>query len=202
MEKLDLRKQWKQLYQPSAREVAEVDVPSFNFLMVDGKGDPNASADYAAAIEALYAVSYTLKFMFKKAEPSIDYAVMPLESLWWADDPSAFTEGRKDEWHWTAMIMQPDCVDAARVKQAMALAGERKLLPALASMRFERFAEGRAAQIMYVGPFSAEGPTIQRVHDFIAARARLAGKHHEIYLSDMRRTDPQKWKTVIRQPMR
>ena len=200
MRKVDLRKELKHLYQPSPKQAVAVDVPAFRFLMVDGKGDPNSSAEYAQAVEALFAVSYTAKFMVKKAG-AIDYAVMPLEGLWWADDMSAFVANDRSKWQWTMMMMQPvfvanDVVEAARLEVK-----RKKSLPGLAKLRLETFDEGSCAQVLHVGPFSEEGPTIERLHDFIDARTGRRGKHHEIYLSDIRRADPKKWKTIIRQPM-
>jgi len=202
MEKIDLKKKLKQLYQPSAKQVVQVDVPAFQFLMIDGEGDPNTSKEYAQAVEALFSVSYTVKFMVKKQPHGIDYAVMPLEGLWWADDMSVFTANDKSKWKWTMMIMQPEFVARAAIDAAIAEVKRKKALPAVSKLRLESFTEGACAQILHVGPFSEEGPTIQKVHDFIHSKSRLAGKHHEIYLSDIRRADPAKWKTIIRQPMK
>lgn len=110
MEKIDFKKEMKHLYQPSAKEVVQVDVPSANYLMIDGEGDPNTSQAYADAIEVLYAVSYAVKFMIKKGALAIDYGVMPLEGLWWADDMSCFATADKSNWQWTMMIAQPSFV--------------------------------------------------------------------------------------------
>ena len=202
MPKYDLKLELKHLYRPSAKEVAEVEVPSMRFLMIDGQGDPNASPQYAAAVEALFSVSYKTKFMVKKGEQGIDYAVMPLEGLWWADDFSAFAGNDRSKWQWTMMIMQPGFVEEAVIRAAIVEVKRAKALPAVDALRLEHFTEGRCAQVLHVGPFSEEGPTIRRVHGFIEARTALSGKHHEIYLSDIRRGDPSRWKTVIRQPMR
>ena len=202
MNKLDLKKELKHLYQPSIREVVEVDVPPMNYLMIDGKGDPNTAQEFADAITALFATAYTLKFMVKKGALAIDYSVMPLEGLWWADDMGKFTTGDKSNWLWTAMIAQPRFVTRAMVEAAIAEVKKKKNPASLSKLRFEEFNEGKCAQIMHIGPFSEEGPNIAKVHDFIAAGGnRLRGKHHEIYLSDIRKADPAKWKTVIRQPM-
>lgn len=201
MDKIDLRKNLKHLYQPSAREVVQVEVPEFRFLMIDGAGDPNTSREYAEAIEALFSVSYTAKFMIKKGPLPIDFAVMPLEGLWWADDMTAFTNNEKAKWKWTMMIMQPSFLEEEVIKKAIAEAKQKKALPALDKLRYETFTEGKCAQLLHIGPFSEEGPTIERVHEFIDARTGRRGKHHEIYLSDIRRADPKKWKTIIRQPM-
>jgi len=202
MEKIDLKKTLRNLYQSSAKEIVRVDVPEMNFLMVDGEGDPNISKAFSDAIEALYPVSYTLKFMVKKGALAIDYSVMPLEGLWWSDDMSVFTTGNKDAWKWTLMIMQPEFITKEMVKEAIEEVASKKKPVALPLVRFESFKEGMAAQILYIGPFSEEGPTIEKVHQFIEDNgSHRVGKHHEIYLNDMRRVAPEKWKTIVRQPM-
>jgi hypothetical protein len=171
MEKVDLKKELKLLYNPSAKEVSVVDVPAMNFLMVDGEGAPT-SPQYGEAIEALYSVSYTLKFMVKKGK-GIDYAVMPLEGLWWVDDMTKFSADRKDEWKWTAMIMQPKYVTEDEVNLAVEQVKKKKNLAALPKLRFESFNEGPAAQIIHIGPYSAEGPNIAKIHAFIKAADTL-----------------------------
>ncbi len=201
MAKVDLKKELKELYQASAKEVTVVDVPPLAFLMIDGMGDPATSPEYARAVEALFSVSYTAKFMVKRSDGGVDYAVMPLEGLWWADDWAAFVTGDRASWQWTMMVLQPDFVPPAVIAQAMdKVAREKPHLP-IGKLRFERWAEGRAAQILHIGPFSEEGPTIARLHAFIEQRGRLRGKHHEIYLSDVRKAAPEKWRTILRQPM-
>ena len=155
--------------------------------MVDGQGDPNTSQEFADAVGVLFALSYTLKFMAKKGQMAIDYGVLPLEGLWWADDMSAFADGDKSRWKWTSMIMQPDFVTKEMVGLAIADVKKKKL-PALPNVRFEPFSEGICAQIMHIGPFSEEGPTIEKVHRFIVGcGCKRTGKHHEIYLSDIGR---------------
>ncbi len=201
MEKVDFRKTLKHLYQPSAKAVQEVQVPAFTFLMVDGQGDPNTAPAYAEAVEALFSVSYTARFMVKKMPGGQDYAVMPLEGLWWADDLSVFQGGDRGQWRWTMMIMQPDFVPHAMLRAAIDEVAKKKPLPGVARLRIERFEEGRCAQILHVGPFSEEGPVIERLHAHIRSRSGLRGRHHEIYLTDIRRADPSRWKTVLRQPM-
>lgn len=169
--------------------------------MVDGSGDPNSSPAYQQAVGCLYAVSYTLRFSIKRGPQAVAYGVMPLEGLWWADDMRTFSVERKSEWKWTLMIMQPDPVEASDVSEAIEQVRRKKQLVAVERLRFETFEEGVCAQTLHLGPFSEEGPTIERVHAFIAERGSLRGKHHEIYLSDIRRADPRRWRTVIRQPM-
>jgi hypothetical protein len=202
MTKIDLKKDLKHLYQSSAKAITQVDVPSFKFLMVDGEGDPSTSQDYAQAVEALFSVSYTAKFMVKKSPQELDYAVMPLEGLWWADDMSVFTANDKAKWKWTMMIMQPSFVAAELIDAAIVEVGTKKKLPGMGKLRLENFAEGICAQTLHIGPFAEEGPTIERLHEFIDSRTARTGKHHEIYLSDIRRANPQSWKTIIRQPMK
>jgi len=198
--KMDYKRELRELYAPGPRPVI-VDVPEFAFLMIDGHGDPNRAEEYREAIEALYAVAYTAKFAVKHAG-GLDFGVMPLEGLWWAPDPAAFTTGDKSAWDWTMMIMQPDQVSTAVVERACARVAAKKAAATVARLRFERFTEGRAAQLMYVGPYADEGPVIKRLHAFITEQGyALSGKHHEIYLSDPRRTAPEKLKTVIRQPL-
>lgn len=203
VEKLDLKKQWKHLYQPPAGEITVVNVPTINYLMVDGEGDPNKSKAFEQAVEALYSLSYTLKFSLKKSPRALDYGVMPLEGLWWADDPRVFMQTDKSAWKWTAMILQPEFISRHDIDAAFNEVRNKKNPAALDRVRFETLDEGECVQTLYFGPFSEEGPTIQRMHDAIhAAGKKLHGKHHEIYLSDPRRTAPAKLRTILRQPMR
>lgn len=201
MQKVDFRKELKPLYQPRTKEISVVDVPAMNFLMIDGSGDPNGNPVYADAVSALFTVSYTLKFMVKKGEIGVDYGVMPLEGLWWAEDMTKFNVDDRRDWLWTMMVMQPDFITPDLVQVAIADTRRKKALDALSRLRFEPFTEGRAAQLLHIGPFSGEGPKIRQLHDFIAAHGHLSGKHHEIYLSDITKAVPEKWKTVLRQPM-
>jgi hypothetical protein len=203
MTKLDLKKDLKHLYKPSANVISRVDVPPLHYLMLDGEGDPNTAPAFQAAMEALFAVAYAIKFM-SKADPGIDYTVMPLEGLWWTDDMAQFSVSAKADWQWKVMIMQLDHITEDMVQQAIEKTRAKKNPPALDKLRFETYHEGLSAQIMYVGPFADEGPTIARLHAWIAENGYThhgAKAHHEIYLSDMRRTAPEKLKTVIRQPM-
>jgi hypothetical protein len=202
MQKIDFKKVLKHLYLPSVSKIERVDVPPLNYLMVDGKGDPNTEEFYRQAVEALFTLAYALKFMIKKGPLAIDYGVMPLEGLWWADDMATFSLGDKSNWKWTMMIMQPDFITSETVAAAMDEVRKKKNPVALSKVRFEFFAEGVAAQTLHIGPFAEEGPTIERIHSFISDSGhQLTGKHHEIYLSDIRRAAPKNWKTVIRQPM-
>lgn len=190
------------LYRAPRAQPQVVDVPEARFLMIDGVGDPNTARAYGEAVEALYTLSYTLKFMLKK-ELGLVYRVMALEGLWWAEDMSAFMMARRDDWHWTMMIAQPNAVTPAMLEAAREqVLAKKKVVPALGQARLEAFHEGRAAQILHIGPYSEEGTTIARLHAFIQEREyALSGKHHEIYIGDPRRAAPEKLRTILRQPM-
>ena len=202
-DKVDLKKELKTYYRPSAKKFSIVELPPMQFLMVDGAGNPNTAQAYKDAIETLYAVSYTVKFMMKQ-EHGHDYTVMPLEGLWWGTPKGLthFTDADKDKFVWTSMIMQPDFVTPELMEEGIRRAVAKKTLPALEKLRFETFEEGLSVQVMYFGPYSDEGPTIDRMHQHAYNQGyQLRGKHHEIYLSDFRRTAPEKLKTVIRHPI-
>lgn len=201
MLEIDLKKDLKALFNPPSKAPTLVEVPPLNFLMIDGQGDPNTSEAYRDAVQALYSVAYTLKFSLQKRGVA-RYSVMALEGLWWADDMDDFLRADKGAWRWTMMIMQPDVVTPEHVREAIEEAGRKKPLPALDRLRFERFDEGLSAQVMHIGPYATEGPTIQRLHAFIREQGYAnRDKHHEIYLSDPNRTAPERMKTVIRQPV-
>lgn len=202
MEKIDFRKTMKALWQPPAGRFVLVEVPRMQFAMIDGKGDPNTAPEYASAVQWLYSVSYGLKFMSKK-EPGRDYAVPPLEGLWWADDMTTFVSRDKAAWSWTMMIMQPDWITPVMFEAAAVKAGG-KLGERPASLRLEPFDEGLSVQTLHIGSYDDEGPTIRRLHEEFLPQNGLVenGHHHEIYLSDPRKTPPEKLKTVIRQPVR
>ena len=203
MAKFDLKKDLKHLYSPAAR-FSLVDVPPLQFLMADGHGDPNTAAEYAQAVEALYAVSYKSKFV-SKAQAGQDYVVMPLEGLWWAADMETFTTARdKSAWDWTMMILQPEWITREMFEEAAGQVAKQKALPALPRLRLETYHEGLSVQIMHVGSYDDEGPVLQRLHrEFLPENGlEPAGKHHEIYLGDPRKVAPEKLKTVLRQPVR
>lgn len=200
MAKVDFKKTWKHLYLPPKGKFTLIDVPPMNFLMIDGQGDPNASPDFQPAVDAHYAMAFTIKFMLKPQ--GVDYVVPPLEGLWWMKG-AEFDLEAKDQWMWTLMIMQPEWVSREIVNQAREKVAAKKQLPALPRLRFGEYREGLSVQTMYVGPYANEGPTIEQMHQFIRTEGYEAhGKHHEIYLSDPRRTAPEKLRTVIRQPIR
>jgi hypothetical protein len=200
METIDLKKTLKPFYTASAKKPALLEVPAFTCLMVDGIGDPNGER-FQEAVGSLYSVAYTLKFSFKK-ERSIDFPVMALEGLWDADDITDFKNGKRDAWKWTIFIGMPSVVTKKDAAKALETARKKAKFPRFPEVRLERFAEGLSAQIMHVGPFSEEPPTIERLHAFIEEQGYARrGAHHEIYLSDFRRCAPENLKTIIRQPV-
>lgn len=198
----DVKRELKPFYAPKNREWELVDVPPQQFIAVDGTGDPNTSPEYADAVAALYAVAYTLKFASKK--DGRDFVVGPLEGLWWSPNPEVFTARVKSEWHWRMLISQPDWITAGQVTDAVDAALARKKLPAIARIRRGTLAEGRSAQVLHIGSYDDETPLMARLHDeFMPAnQLTFAGLHHEIYLSDPRKTVPEKLRTVIRQPVK
>jgi len=211
MKTLDLKKQFKYLYQPSAKKIETVQVPNLQFAMVDGyieKGsEPGKSPAFAEATQALYSLSYTLKFMFKKRKTNaIDYPVMALEGLWWVED-GKFEIFRKDNWFFTLMIMQPQVVTQEIFEEAREEVRKKKGdSNALNKLRLDYFEEGLCVQTMHIGPYATEPGTIERMHEFMKVNGLTdlvgpRGKHHEIYLSDPRKADPAKLKTVLRHPV-
>lgn len=203
MPKIDFKKELDYLYQPPAKKFMVVTVPSMQFLMIDGHGDPNTSREYKDAVEALYAMAYKLKFASKKLLQR-DYVVPPLEGLWWAEDMEAYTTQRdKSAWDWTMMIMQPEWITRAMFEDAIVQVAKQKGLPALSKLRMEELHEGLSVQILHIGSYDDEGPVVHRMHhEFLPENAYEAiGRHHEIYLSDPRKVAPEKLRTVLRQPV-
>jgi len=203
MSKIDFKKEMKHLYRPSAKQFEVVIVPEMNFLMIDGHGDPNTAQTYKEAVEALYAIAFKLKFLSKKGLGK-DYVIPPLEGLWWAEDMDAFVAGKKDDWDWTMMIMQPEWITSEMFDEVFALVKKAKNPPALSKMGMHNYDEGLSIQIMHLGSYDDEAPTLDKMHsEFIPKNNyTLSGKHHEIYLSDPRKVQPEKLKTVLRQPVR
>ena len=208
-EKIDFKKSLDS-YQARKGTFRLLDVPERHYLMVDGHGDPNDSPAFAEAIETLYPVAYGLKFASKN-DLGRDYVVPPLEGLWWAEDMASFTTARdKTRWSWTLMLLVPEWLGAADVDAACAGARAKADAkstappPRLDELRLQSLAEGRCAQTLHVGPFDAEGPVLEEMHtSFIPDQGlALAGTHHEIYLSDVRKTAPEKLRTILRQPVR
>jgi hypothetical protein len=202
MDKLDLKKQLRDLFNPPKRDFAEIGVPTMAFVKVDGAGDPNTTPAYRTAVEWLYGVSYAMKFAAKSGLGR-DYVVPPLEALWWSDDPGSFVRREKDRWQWTVMIMAPVFVTTSMFEDAVARTlAKRTDRPA--TLRFEPYVEGRSLQILHIGSYDDEGPLLARLHDAVMPElgVTFAGPHHEVYLSDPRKTEPAKLKTILRQPIR
>lgn len=202
MAKIDFKRSMKALYAPSTKRFALVDVPRMQFVKVDGQGDPNSAADYRQGLEWLYSVSYALKFASAEALGK-DYVVPPLEALWFADDMSAFVKRSKQKWRWSQLIMVPDWITRKMFEAAVAKTS-KKLGSPPASLRLEPYDEGLSVQIMHVGSYDDEAPVIARLHKEYLPANGLAenGLHHEIYLSDPRKVEAAKLKTVLRQPVR
>jgi hypothetical protein len=202
--KIDFKKEYKFLFSASAKEGQKVEVPAFKYLMIDGKGDPNTVPEFSEKIQALYGLAYTMKFMLKLGPQALDFVVPPLSGLWCAEDITAFREGRKNEYLWTLMIMQPDAVTPELLEKAKAkVAAKKEAPPSAGQVRLDVLKEGPAVQILHIGSYSTEGPTIARLHDFMKENGyTFNGRHHEIYLGDPRRCAPEKLKTIIRQPVK
>ena len=211
MKTLDLKKELKYLYQPPARKVAIIQVPRLQFAMVDGaieKGQqPGSSAGFQELFQALYGISYTLKFMLKKRKTNaIDYPVMALEGLWWVEN-GFFDITVKDNWFYTLMIMQPSVITKDLFEEAREqVRKKRGASPALVKAKLDYFEEGLCAQVMHVGPYATEPATIERMREFMKENGYRDnvgpnGKHHEIYMGDPRKAAPEKLKTVLRHPV-
>lgn len=203
MQKIDLKKEYRDFYSAPIGDFILLDLPKFSYLMVDGFGNPNTEPSHRQAIEALYTTSYTLKFM-SKADYGQDYVVPPLEGLWWAQNPEDFVTRKKDRWSWTMMIMVPDFIEPERVEMAIQKARLKKENPALDLIRFQDLDEGRVVQTLHIGTYDDEGPILKKMHEaFMPAKGLdFSGVHHEIYLSDPRKTAPEKLKTLLRQPVK
>ncbi|MGQ5262524.1 GyrI-like domain-containing protein [Micromonospora sp. ZYX-F-536] len=190
-------------YQAQPGRFRTVDVPDMQYLMIDGHGDPNTSPAFTAAIEALYPTAYKLKFASKRGLGR-DYVVPPLEGLWWAEDMASFTTARhKSRWHWTLMLMVPDWIDQSMFTTAVGQVGAKHPPTRLDDVRLRTLSEGRCVQTLHVGSFDDESDVLAQLHhQYIPAnRLRMAGTHHEIYLSDFRRVAPGKQRTILRQPV-
>lgn len=201
VEKLDFKKTLKQLYNPSLNGFHIVDVPAMNFLMVNGKGDPNISLEYQQAIEALYGISYGIKFALKSQ--GYDHVIPPMEGLWWMEDVNEFSRANIARWQWTMMIMQPEWVTRDTVERESARLIKKKDNLSHVRIQYERLIEGSAVQILFIGAYADEAPVIAKMHAFIKSNGyQTNGKHHEIYLNDVRKTSAEKLHTILRQPIR
>jgi hypothetical protein len=203
--KVDFKKEYKGLFSPSAKTPEIVEVPAFKYIMIDGRGDPNTSPDFQAKVGVLYGLAYTLKFSLKRdKDDPFDFGVPPLSGLWCAEDIKAFfDQGRRPEWQWTLMILMPDRVAPALFEKARDELRRKKNPAYLDNAYFQVYHEGLAVQVMHIGPYAQEGPTIKRLHDFFQEKGfAYNGRHHEIYLSDPRRGAPERMRTILRQPIK
>lgn len=200
MQAYDVKRHLRHLYAPGP-DPEVVDVPPLQFLAVDGHGDPNSAPAYREAVQALYTASYAVRAV-ARARLGRVHVVGPLEGLWSADDLDVFRTRDKAAWDWTMMIHQPDDVPEDLVEEALAVA-RRKGLPALDLLRLERLTEGLSVQVLHVGAYDDEGPVLERLHRGLPEQGLApTGRHHEVYLSDPRRTEPARLRTVLRQPVR
>ncbi len=197
----DMKSERKDLYAPRLGVFVDVVVPPMTFFAIDGSGDPNVSEDYRHAIEALFSSSYAAKFLSKR-ELHRDYVVLPLEGQWWAQDMAAFHTRDKAGWSWRMMIRQPDWLGADVLSEVVRIADEKGAVAA-SQLRPYTLDEGRCVQTLHVGSYEDEGPVLARLHDEYLPQHSLkpTGLHHEIYLSDARRTVPAKLRTILRQPV-
>lgn len=201
--KIDLKKEFPKFYRPSAKKVEIIDIPTMKYFMIDGSGDPNDNPKFEIATQCLYATSYGLKMkIIKKENPEMDYVVPPLEGLWYLDDMTKFRHDRKDLWEWTLMIRIPDFVTEEQINRALKNVGKSKPELPISELRYEVYEEKSVVQIMHIGPYADEAPTIAKLHEFALGNGyELSGKHHEIYLSDPRKAKPETMKTILRQPI-
>jgi len=201
MDTYDIKKELPTLYAPKPGDFHVVEVPELSFLMTDGHGEPNVSPGYAEAVEALFSLSYAVRAI-EKSELGRAHTVGPLEGLWSAEDPRAFVAGHKSTWDWTMMISQPAWITPEIIEAAIKKV-EKKALAALDRVRFALYTEGASVQILHVGSYDSEAPVLARLHDEYLPKHGLTynGKHHEVYLSDPRRTEPGKLRTILRQPV-
>jgi hypothetical protein len=199
--KVDFKKALKQFYNPSIRGIHLVEVPAMNFLMIDGKGDPNTSPEYQQAIETLYGMSYGIKFALKSQ--GYDHVVPPLEGLWWMENMNEFSRANIARWEWTMMIVQPEWVTLETVESVRFEVAKKKRFSNLSKVRYERYFEGHAAQTLYIGAYDNEAPVIADMHTYIRNNGfQTNGKHHEVYLSDVHKTSADRLQTILRQPIR
>lgn len=203
MTKYDIKKDPKYCYHANSRTWDLVEVPGQQFIAIEGHGDPNTSPHYTEAVEALFAVAYAIKFDSKN-RLGRDFVVGPLEGLWWADDPTVFITREKEAWSWRLLIAQPEWVDEPTIEKARDIASSKKANPSVDAIHRFVLAEGLCAQLLHVGPYNDEGPALEALHTRFVPdnQLELTGLHHEIYLSDPRRTEPAKLRTILRQPVR
>lgn len=205
----DFKKEYKELYLPKNKPEL-INVPRVNYIAVRGKGNPNdPDGEYQQAIEILYAVSYVIKMSHKtdyKIQGFFEYIVPPLEGFWWQDDISGADYGNKDAFHWISVIRLPDFVTKRDFKWAVEAAAIKKNLNC-GKAEFYTVEEGLCVQMMHIGPFDKEPESVAMMDAFLEDQGyendiTAERLHHEIYISDKRKSAPEKWKTVIRHPIK
>ncbi len=202
MRRIDFKKDFKQLYKASAGSVSFVEVPAISYLMVDGAGDPLNAPEFQSAVETLYGVAYTIKFAAKKAQNGPEYTIPPLSGLWWCDGMEGFDPDNRNLWRWTLMLGQPPHVESGMVTGAIEHLKSKRKRGLWQKIDLKTFEEGLCVQTLHIGPYSDEAPKIAAMMAFIHDQGyRPRGKHHEIYMSDPRRTSPEKLKTILRHPV-
>jgi len=205
----DFKKEYKEFYMPPKKPVI-VTVPSMNYIAVRGNGDPNIEGgEYKKAIELLYGIAYTIK-MSKKSDRQIegyfDYVVPPLEGFWWQEGIQGVDYTKKEEFNWISLIRLPDFVTKVDFDWAVEQA-EKKKKTDFSKVEFLTYDEGLCVQCMHIGSYDSEPETVERMHEFMINSGYVLDIndkrfHHEIYLSDARKTAPEKLKTVIRHPVK
>ena len=199
---IDLTRQWSQLYNPPANSVVFVDVPRFHYLMLDGEVDPNDAPEFLYAMDTLFSLSITLKFLIRRSSRRIDYHVTPIEALWEEGQFGPLRAEPRTPWRWTVMMAQPGFVLAEDVMDAIEELRRKKKYEGVDRIRFADYSEGRSAQLLTAGACGQRNPEIVRLHRAIAESGWLAsGRHHEIYLNDPRRTAPARLRIILRQPV-
>ena len=213
MKKLDLKKEYQNLYSPSARTIAIVRVPKLRYLMIDGRIEageaPGTSPEFEEAMTAMYGVAYTIRFILKlRPKEPVEYPVMPMEGLWWVED-GRFDITIKDNWLFTLLMLTPQVVTIRTFETARdQLRQKRGDSPGLGRLRLAELGEGLCMQTMHLGPYATEPATVERMRAFAASEGyedlvgRAGGKHHEIYMGDPRKAKPEKLKTILRHPIR
>lgn len=204
----DFKKEYKEYYQPKKKPEI-INIPSFNFIAVRGKGNPNEeNGMYQQAISVLYAVAYTLKMSYKtdyKIEGFYEYVVPPLEGFWWQEDEKNVDYLNKEKFHWISVIRLPDFISKKDFDWAVEKASMKKKIDC-SKVEFFTFEEGLCVQMMHYGSFDEEEATVEIMNQYLQEKGyrndfNKSRLHHEIYLSDARKVVPEKWKTVIRHPI-
>jgi hypothetical protein len=203
METQDSKKEFNRLYRATTRRIDEVDVPAMKFLMVDGSCDGGDYRDFRNGIEGLFALSEGMKAAIARTRIGFEYAVMPLECLWWVRGRGDYTPDNREEWKWILMMVQPEYVTSALAREVLSAMDRKKLFPGVSKVRYGVFTEGLSVQTLHNGARSEKWTTMSRLRAFIEKKGfQVRGRHHEIYVSDPRSMTPERMKMIIRLPIR